>query len=279
MRNHHRLAFLISSYLSREPFLFRSSPGPSAGFPPAYALPPCSLYSALAIEVDADGQFQQAQPNSLSEEIISAWSRPLSGRLNAKKERKAGRCPSIVYEHRDGHLSGHRQLISVESKQILRLLQKYGRTFFLSRTFELEVQHPAEETHGIAGPLTRRERVLPRQVHLHAGSDELLNITFVRATPGSRIKVHVPLVFIGEDACVGIRKGGWLNTIKRSVLLECSAEAIPQSIEVDLSNLNVGQKVLFKDLPGIGGDVRLMVKDETLPVCKIAGSNALVASS
>ena len=45
------------------------------------------------------------------------------------------------------------------------------------------------------------------QVHLHAGTDAILNATFIRAPPEAVIKVDVPIVFRGEDACPGIRKG------------------------------------------------------------------------
>lgn len=204
------------------------------------------------------------------EEVILAIDRPSSGKIICKKERREGRCPSIVYEQRDGHLGGHKRLLSVNSRQILRLVQKYGRSFFLSRTFELAIL--SEDIHG--EQVVTRERVLPRQIHLHAGNDSLLNVTFLRAPPGERIEVDIPLMFVGEDACVGIRKGGFLNTIRRTVRFECPASAIPPFIEVDLSNLTVGQKVLLRDLP-VSEDLKLVRLDSSLPVCKIGGSSSL----
>lgn len=49
----------------------------------------------------------------------------------------------------------------------------------------------------------------PVQVHEHCSTDELLNVTFLKkpAEERARVKVEVPLQFIGEDACPGIRKG------------------------------------------------------------------------
>eukprot|EP00897_Mesotaenium_endlicherianum_P007673 jgi/Mesen1/6934/ME000036S06269 len=198
------------------------------------------------------------------DEVIKAVLRAGSGKISAKKERNKGLVPSIVYEQRDGHLRGHRQLIAVESKQIYRLLKHFGRSFFLSRTFTLETVKGDGATEEVV-----RERVIPRSVHLHAGTDELLNVTFMRAVEGAHMKVDIPLVFVGEDACPGIRRGGTLNTIKRTVKFLCPADAIPPSVEVDLSSLNVGDKVLQKDLKV---DPRLcLVSDSLLPVCKIRG--------
>lgn len=45
------------------------------------------------------------------------------------------------------------------------------------------------------------------QIHLHAGTDKIMNVTFIRAPSTACLKVDVPLVFLGEDACPGIRKG------------------------------------------------------------------------
>lgn len=45
------------------------------------------------------------------------------------------------------------------------------------------------------------------QLHLHAGTDAPLNITFLRAPSHALLKVDVPLVFRGEDVSPGLRKG------------------------------------------------------------------------
>lgn len=45
------------------------------------------------------------------------------------------------------------------------------------------------------------------QLHLHAGTDEVLNVTFVRAPSTALLKVDVPLNFIGEDVSPGLKKG------------------------------------------------------------------------
>lgn len=45
------------------------------------------------------------------------------------------------------------------------------------------------------------------QVHLHSGTDAPLNVTFIRAPPGTLLKVDIPLVFIGDDVSPGLKKG------------------------------------------------------------------------
>ena len=45
------------------------------------------------------------------------------------------------------------------------------------------------------------------QLHLHAGTDAVLNVTFIRAPSHALLKVDVPLVFRGEDVSPGLKKG------------------------------------------------------------------------
>eukprot|EP01018_Ginkgo_biloba_P019844 Gb_31467 [translate_table: standard] len=213
------------------------------------------------------------KPDPKYAEVIRAVPREKSGRHIAAKERKAGRVPSIIFEQENGQEGGNKQLISVETKQINKLLKKMGQSFFLSRTFDLELR---------AGPdsdeILEKSRVLPRLIHLHGGTDAILNVTFIRAPSHAKLKIDVPLLYRGEDACPGIRKGGYLNTIRRTVKFLCPADLIPPYIDVDLSELDVGQKLLMKDLK-VHPLLKLLHRDENWPICKIMGSRFWAASA
>ena len=62
--------------------------------------------------------------------------------------------------------------------------------------------------------------------------------------------------------------GGYLNTIRTSLKYLCPVEHIPPKIEVDLSNLDIGDKVLMSDVVG-HPSLKLLSKNENVPVCKI----------
>jgi len=112
--------------------------------------------------------------------------------------------------------------------------------------------------------------VLPRKLHLHAGTDAVLNVTFIRAPSHALLKVEVPLVFRGDDISPGLKKGAYLNIIKRTVKYLCPADVIPPYIDVDLSELDVGQKLVMGDLK-VHPDLKL-IQPKDQPVCKIMGS-------
>lgn len=226
-----------------------------------------SYSEALAVvESDIEPILDLPVPDPELAEVIRAVPRAGEGKIIAKKERKSGRVPGIVYSLEDGEHGGHKQLISVETKQLSRLLKRIGYSFFHSRTFELEVRQEMD-----SDVIITRERVIPRWVHLHAGTDAILNATFIRAPPEAKIRVDVPIVFRGKDACPGIKKGGYLNTIKRTVRLKCPADVIPPYVEVNLGELDMKDKVLLRDLK-FHPSISLVAHDDSLPVCKIMGT-------
>ncbi|XP_020099355.1 uncharacterized protein LOC109717835 [Ananas comosus] len=202
------------------------------------------------------------RPDPKHAETILAVPRGASGKIAAAKERKAGRVPSIVFEQEKGEEGGNKRLVSVPTKQIRKLVDHLGRSF------DLEVwSEPAR-----SGDLIEKVRVLPRKLHLHAGTDAPLNVTFLRAPSSALLKVDVPLVFRGEDASPGLRKGAYFNTIKRTVKFLCPADIIPPYIDVDLSELDVGEKLLMRDLK-VHPALRLLQSPDQ-PICSIIGSRA-----
>ncbi|CAL0323417.1 unnamed protein product [Lupinus luteus] len=204
------------------------------------------------------------RPNPKHDETILAIPRALSGKNIAEKERKAGRVPSIVFEQEGGEHGGNKRLISVGTKQIKKLVSHLGQSFFLSRLFELEVRSDFESEE-----IVEKVRVLPRKIHIKASTDIPLNVTFIRAPSNALLKVDIPLVFIGDDVSPGLKKGASLNTIKRTVKYLCPADIIPPYIEVDLSELDVGQKFVMGDLVVHPALKLLQPKEEA--VCKIMG--------
>ncbi|KAJ7571177.1 hypothetical protein O6H91_01G153000 [Diphasiastrum complanatum] len=162
----------------------------------------CYSQAAVLKEDTAEAEAApNASPSPSPREVLWAIPRVDSGSIISGKERKAGRVPSVVFEQENGHLGGNKQLISVNTKQISRILKQIGVSFFHSRLYDLEIHSQAE-----GGEVLSKEVVLPRLLHLHAGTDEILNVTFIRAPPHARLRVNVPLVYLGEDACPGIRK-------------------------------------------------------------------------
>ncbi len=70
---------------------------------------------------------------------------------------------------------------------------------------------------GIDGPI----RVLPKQVHVNSVTDRIENVTFLKCDPAALVKVRVPIEIVGEESNPDLKKGGFLNVLRRAVPTVC----------------------------------------------------------
>ena len=215
-------------------------------------------------------------PNVVS---LHAVRRSASGSRAAAKLRAQGLVPGTVFSfERENHKGAgedngvaHDQvLLAFEKKAIGTLHQKIGSYGFACQVFDIHVTEP--DASGEARATTDTYRVLGRQIHTTAASAEPENVTFIDFHPNRKVRVEVPLRTFGREMSPGIRAGGRVNWIRRTVpcLVDVSeAEAVPASFEVDISGLEVNDKVLWTELDVPVG-VQVLLKDRRQPVLKMA---------
>lgn len=204
---------------------------------------------------------------------IQAIPREITGTRVSIKDRAQGRIPAVVFTDKfvpENTSSGdavrsvsRKHLLTTERKQIHSILKAVEPEFFCSTTVQLQIRAGSGST-----VLLESGTVLPVKIHRDLESGKILNLVFVWADRGSELKVDVPIVFKGEDVCPGLQKGGYLNGIRTSLKFLCPAEHIPPKIEVDISNLDIGDRVLMNDIK-VHPSLKLLSRNETMPVCKI----------
>ncbi|KAL7197799.1 hypothetical protein ACSBR2_020340 [Camellia fascicularis] len=96
----------------------------------------------------------------------------------------------------------------------------------------------------------------------------ILNLVFVWADERSELKFDVSVVFKGEDVCLGLKKGDTLNRIRTTLKYLYPAEHIPSKIEVDVSNLDIEDKVFMHDIE-VHPSLKLLVKMRVFPYAKL----------
>ena len=151
-----------------------------------------------------------------------------AGQLN--KLRDSGFIPAILYGGKDPNTK-----ISVDKKLVKNILNSES---FLSSVLELDVDGS-------------KLKVIPRDVAYNVISDEPIHIDFMRVVSGTKIILEIPVKFINNDDCPGLKVGGVLNIVRRKVELKCPADNIPEEIIVDLKGLEIGTsiKISFVKLP------------------------------
>ena len=179
---------------------------------------------------------------------FAAEVRALAGKGPARALRRAGRVPAVVYgEDRP------QEMVSLEERALRRQL---ANPHFFNTLCGLQVN----------GELVR---VLPRDVQLHPVTDYPVHADFVRVSAGGRVTVEVPVVFLNEDICPGLKRGGVLNIVRRDLELSCPADAIPAEIAIDLAPFDLGDSVHISHVTLPEG-VRPIITDRDFTVVTIA---------
>ncbi|MBV9635040.1 MAG: 50S ribosomal protein L25/general stress protein Ctc [Methylobacteriaceae bacterium] len=148
---------------------------------------------------------------------LAATVRSGSGKGAARSVRREGRVPGVIYGGGEPP-----QSIAVNYRELNQLI--YGGRF-LTTIFEIDV----------AG---KKERVIPRDYQLDVVKDTPLHVDFLRLKAGSRLRVEVPVHFINQDICPGLKRGGSLNVVRHRVEMWVPADAIPEALTADLATLD-----------------------------------------
>lgn len=93
------------------------------------------------------------------------------------------------------------------------------------------------------------EQVLIKDVQRHPYKPVVLHVDFQRVSNDTIIKQHIPLHFINEETCKGVKlQGGKVTHVTSDVVVICAAANLPEFIEVDLADAEVGTQIHLSDL-------------------------------
>ncbi|MEM0977585.1 MAG: 50S ribosomal protein L25/general stress protein Ctc [Pseudomonadota bacterium] len=188
---------------------------------------------------------------------LHATVRAGTGKGAARSSRREGLVPGVVY-------GGGTDPIAIDVK-FNELFTKLKAGKFLSTLFNLKVDGEEDV------------RVICRGVQRDVVKDLPIHIDLMRLRRTSRINLFIPVEFINEEECVGLKRGGVLTVVRPEVELKVTAGDIPESISVDLANLNVGDVVNISDITLPEG-TRPMITDRDFVIANIGAPSSLKSS-
>ena len=95
----------------------------------------------------------------------------------------------------------------------------------------------------------KEEKVVLKELQREPQKGKLLHADFMRVSKKTILKVTVPINFINEESCLGVKtEGGVVIKTAREIEISCSAENIPESIEIDIENLNLNESIRLSDI-------------------------------
>ena len=150
------------------------------------------------------------------------------GKGASRRLRRANRLPAIIY---GGGAEPHS--ITLAHNEVMHSLEHEA---FYSHILELDV----------AG---KKQQVVLRDLQRHPYKNAVLHVDFQRVKADQEIHMHVPLHFINEDTCIGVKQnGGAISHMEVELNVSCLPKDLPEYIEVDMANVDLGESVHISDI-------------------------------
>ena len=166
------------------------------------------------------------------EATLEAVKRDTRGKNEARRLRASGKIPAVVYGAQKEGEAGNNVPVAVDPKPLLRILHSHSG---VNTLITLKVDGEGDS------------RVLVKDFLLDPVSHSMLHADFVRVNMDRRITVTVPVVIKGEPRGVKV-EGGVLDFVHREIQLESLPLEIPDSIEIDVTNLGLNDAIYVRDV-------------------------------
>ena len=165
----------------------------------------------------------------MSEQVnLNAESREVEGKSSSRQLRRAGSVPAVIYGGKEEPLR-----ISILEKDIAKASEIPG---FATQILSI----------SISG---KEQNVIVKEIQRHPATERVLHADLMRVDPDTKISISVPVRFINEESCVGVKMhGGAISRLINDIDITCLASNLPEYIEVDIEALDIGDSIFLSAL-------------------------------
>ena len=191
--------------------------------------------------------------------VLNAKARSDIGKGASRRLRRLdNQVPAIIYG-----LGETPENISLASNELSHALENEA---FYSHIIELSVD-------------SKKQNVILKDVQRHPAKIEILHVDFLRVDLTQKLTIRVPLHFINEEECHGVKmEGGQISHSMNELEVECLPGDIPEYLEVDMSEITLGQTLHISDVTLPEGVVSVALshgEDHDLPIAAVVKSKAI----
>jgi len=160
---------------------------------------------------------------------VAAKSRADKGKGASRRLRRQNLVPAILYGAEDDP-----QTIQLNHNEVVKHLENDA---FYSQLLMVSVDG--------GEPV----RSLLRDIQRHPFKQQILHMDFQRVVAGALLSVTVPIRWMNEENCIGVKQdGGIINHIENELTVMCLPRDIPEFLEVDMENVEIGQSLSISDI-------------------------------
>jgi large subunit ribosomal protein L25 len=167
---------------------------------------------------------------------LSITSRKTGTKGIAKKLRREGQIPAILYG--TGHANKE---VSLKRDEIQAVLRSIRQGLLSTTVFEL-----------VEGSHTHKAMI--KEIQYHPVSYAILHIDFALVSDKAPVTVNVPIQITGAAESIGVKGGGFMRHVIRSLKVSCALKDMPQELTLDIRDLDVAGSKRLSDIqlaPGI----------------------------
>ena len=186
--------------------------------------------------------------------ILNADSRERTGTNKAREIRNIdGMVPAIVY-------GDEKETVNIKLK-LNELTKASQNELFYTQVLLIKTE-------------SKEEKVVLKELQKDPAKGKFLHADFQRVSSKTKLKVVIPVNFIKEEECIGVKvDGGVVTKTIREIEIMCIASNIPESIDVDIENLNLGDSIRLteislpegSEIPGLTDETDQMVVSVNAP--------------
>ena len=185
---------------------------------------------------------------STENNILQASPRSTKTKSELNKLRSEGLVPGILYGDIEKNIS-----LSVKKSSLDHFLKT---TNFKSKVIKITIDGKEFE-------------VLPRDIEFDTLTNQPIHVDFQKLSANTKVVVWIPVRFLNEETCPGLKMGGVLNIVRRKVELSCPADKIPSELIVDLARREIGESIHISAIKLPDG-VLPTIKDRDFTIATVA---------
>jgi len=165
----------------------------------------------------------------MSEQVnLNATNREVEGKSSSRQLRRSGSVPAVIYGGEKDPIR-----ISILEKDIAKAAQIPG---FATQILNINIS--GEE-----------QNVIVKEIQRHPATQRVLHADLQRVNPDTKISISVPVRFLNEDSCMGVKMhGGAISRLINNIDITCLASNLPEYLEVDVAELDVGDSIFLSAL-------------------------------
>lgn len=190
----------------------------------------------------------------MSDIVLNVEVRERTGKGGARQARRDGLVPGVLYGGKLDPVA-----ISLKHNELLKAINS-GK--FLANMIEIE--HDG-----------KKQSVFTRDVQFDPVMDFPVHVDFQRVDEDSSLNVEVSVNFMNEEKAPGIKRGGVINVVRHTVEVICPAGSIPESIDVDVAGMDIGDSVHISAVTLPDG-VTPAITDRDFTIATMQGSRAVI---